>query len=156
VRALLESIVTALGIYAGTLVVGVLSGLIPIINGELYLIGVVLLTGKVWPAIALALLVAAGQMIAKVVLFKAAHGATELGKDSKLGRKIEKARVKVDKWREKPLAVTFVSAITGLPPFYVVTLLAGALGVRFSTFMVLGIIGRVVRFVAIALIVLWI
>lgn len=150
---MLDSIVAALGIYAGTLVVGVLSGLVPIVNGELFLIGVVLLTGQLWPALALAVLVAVGQMIAKVILFKAAHGATELGKESRLGRKIEAARAKIDKWREKPLAITFVSALTGLPPFYIVTLLAGALGVRFKTFLILGIIGRVIRFVALALIV---
>lgn len=153
---LLESIVAALGIYAGTLAVGVLSGLVPIVNGELYLIGVVLLTGEVWPAILLAGLVAVGQMIAKVVLYKAAHGAGNVGKDSKLGKKIEKWRAKIDKWQDKPLAITFVSALTGLPPFYVITLIAGALGVRFRTFMILGIIGRLIRFVAIALIVLWI
>jgi len=154
VRALLDSIVAALGIYAGTLVVGVLSGLVPIINGEIFLVGVVLLSGKLWPAIALALLVAIGQMIAKIILYKAAHSATGLGKDSRLGRKIEAARAKLDKWREKPLAITFISAVTGLPPFYLITLLAGALGVRFRTFFILGIIGRVIRFVALALIVL--
>ena len=155
-RALVDSIVAVLGIYAGTLAVGVLSGLIPVVNGELYLIGVVLLTKQLWPAIVLALLVAVGQMIAKFVLYKAANSASALGKDSKLGRKIENARAKVEKWKDKPLAVTFVSAITGLPPFYIVTLLAGMLGVRFRTFMILGIVGRVVRFVAIALIVLWV
>ena len=155
-RALVDSIVAALGIYAGTLAVGVLSGLIPVVNGELYLIGVVLLTKQLWPAVLLAVLVALGQMIAKFVLYKAAERATALGKDSKLGRKIEAARSKVEKWQDKPLAITFVSAIAGLPPFYIVTLLAGILGVRFRTFLILGIIGRVIRFVAIALIVLWV
>jgi membrane protein YqaA with SNARE-associated domain len=160
VRSLLDSIVAALGIYGGTLVAGVLSGLIPIINGELFLIGVVLLSGKVWPAIVLAVLVAVGQMIAKIILYKMAHGATGLGKESRFGKKLEAAKAKVEKWKtgmwqDKPLAITFVSALTGLPPFYIVTLLAGALGVRFKTFLLLGIIGRVVRFVALALLVLW-
>jgi membrane protein YqaA with SNARE-associated domain len=155
VRSLLDSIVAALGIYTGTLVVGVLSGLIPIVNGELFLIGVVLLSGKLWPAIVLAVLVAVGQMLAKFILYKMAHGATGLGKESRFGKKLEAAKAKVEKWKEKPLAITFISALTGLPPFYIVTLLAGALGVRFRTFLVLGIIGRVVRFVAIALFVLW-
>lgn len=154
-RALVDSIVAALGIYAGTLVVGVLSGLIPIINGELFLVGVVLLTGRPGPAIVLALLVAIGQMIAKFVLYKMAHGATGLKKESRFAKKLEAAKSKVEKWKDKPLAITFVSALTGLPPFYIVTLLAGALGVRFSTFLILGIIGRVVRFVALALLVLW-
>jgi membrane protein YqaA with SNARE-associated domain len=156
VRTLLDSIVAALGIYAGTLVVGVLSGLVPIVNGEIFLVAMVLLTGQVWPAIALGLLVAIGQMIAKVILWKMASGATEAGKDTRLGRKIAQARTKIEKWREKPLAITFISALTGLPPFYIVTLLAAALGVRFRTFLILGIIGRVIRFVVIALIAVWV
>ncbi len=151
-RPLLDSIVAALGIYAGTLVVGVLSGLVPIVNGEVFLVAMVLLTGQLWPAIALALLVAIGQMIAKVILWKMASRATEAGKDTRLGKKIAQARTKIEKWKEKPLAVTFISALTGLPPFYIVTLLAAALGVRFRTFVILGIIGRVVRFVVIAII----
>lgn len=155
-RTLLDSIVAALGIYAGTLVVGVLSGLVPIVNGEIFLVAMVLLTGQVWPAIALGLLVAIGQMIAKVILWKMASGATEAGKDTRLGRKIAQARTKIEKWREKPLAITFISALTGLPPFYIVTLLAAALGVRFRTFLILGIIGRVIRFVVIALIAVWV
>lgn len=152
---MVDSIVAALGIYAGTLVVGVLSGLVPVINGELFLIGVVLFTGQLWPAIALALLVAAGQMIAKVVLYKGVERASEAGKETRFGAKLAKARAKIEKWQDKPYAVTFISAITGLPPFYLVTLIAGALGVRFRTFMILGSIGRVVRFIALALIVLW-
>jgi membrane protein YqaA with SNARE-associated domain len=156
VRSLLDSIVAALGIYAGTLVVGVLSGLVPVINGEVFLVAVVLLTGEVWPAIALALLVAVGQMIAKVMLWKMAASASEAGKDTRFGKKIAQARAKIEKWRDKPLAVTFISALTGLPPFYIVTLIAAALGVRFRTFLILGIIGRVVRFVVIALIAVWV
>lgn len=153
---MVDSLVAALGIYAAALVIGVLSGLVPLINGEVALIVVVLATGKLGPALALAVLVAAGQMIAKIVLYQTARGASELRPDSKLGRRIAHARERIARWNDKPLLVTFVSAITGLPPFYLVTLLAGALGVRFRTFLVLGIIGRVVRFVAIALIVLWV
>ena len=155
-RSLLDSIVAALGIYAGTLVVGVLSGLVPVINGEVFLVAVVLLTGEVWPAIALALLVAVGQMVAKVILWQMAARASEAGKDTRFGKKLAQAREKIEKWRDKPLAVTFISAVTGLPPFYIVTLIAAALGVRFRTFLILGIIGRVVRFVVIALIAVWV
>jgi membrane protein YqaA with SNARE-associated domain len=152
---MIDSVEAALGIYAASLAVGVLSGLVPIVNGELYLIGVVLLTGNVWAALALAVLVGLGQMIAKVILYQAARGATNAGnKDGKIARKIEKARAKIDKWKDKPLMVTFISAVTGLPPFYLITLLAGVLEVRFRTFLILGIIGRTIRFVAIALIAL--
>ncbi len=147
-----DSISAALGIYAASLVIGFVSGLVPIVNGELYLIAVVLLTGSVPGAIALGVLVAAGQMIAKIGLYQAMRGAATAGKRSRLGDKIEKARARIERWRSKPLTVTFVSAVTGLPPFYLVALVAGMLEVRFTTFVTLGFLGRSLRFVTIALI----
>jgi membrane protein YqaA with SNARE-associated domain len=144
-----DSIVAVLGIYAGTLAVGVLSGLIPLINGEVFLVAVVLATKEVAPAIALAVLVAAGQMIAKAILY---HAANKTG--GKLGPKIARARERIAKWKDKPNAVTFISGLTSIPPFYLVTLAAGALGVRFRTFMILGTIGRIIHFVVLALLTL--
>jgi hypothetical protein len=76
----MDSIVQALGIYAATLIVGVLSGLIPIVNGELFLIGIILATDDPPVALAVAVLMAIGQMIAKIVLYKAACKATDLAR----------------------------------------------------------------------------
>jgi membrane protein YqaA with SNARE-associated domain len=148
----MDSIVQALGIYAATLVVGVLSGLIPIVNGELFLIGVILATDDPPVALAVAVLMAVGQMIAKIILYKAACKATDLGR-GRFAAKLQAARERTEKWKNKPLSVTFISAIFGLPPFYIVTLVAGILKVRFISFLWLGIVGRVIRFVALALIV---
>ena len=39
-----------------------------------------------------------------------------------------------------------VSALTGLPPFYLVSIAAPALGVRFGTFLAMGLAGRLLRF----------
>jgi len=152
---MIDSIEAALGIYLASLIVGVLSALIPIINAELYLIGVVLLTGSVPAAIALGLLVGLGQMIVKVGLYEGAKRAGEAGRkrNAKWAAQLERARVRVDQWRSKTW-LTFVSAVVGIPPFYIITLLAGALQVRFRTFLALGILGRSIRFVAIALITL--
>jgi membrane protein YqaA with SNARE-associated domain len=147
-----DSLVGALGIYAATLVAGVASGLIPVINGELYLIGVVLLAPSTLAAVALALLLSVGTMVAKIILYQTARGATQLG-HGRVARGLERARSRMERWREKPLIVTFVSSITGLPPFYLVTLAAGMLEIPLWTFVGLGFVGRVIRFVTIALIV---
>ncbi|MBA3391585.1 MAG: VTT domain-containing protein [Deltaproteobacteria bacterium] len=146
-----DSIEAAVGIYLASLVIGVVSGVIPVVNAELYLIGVVLLGNSVPGAIVLGTLVALGQMIAKAGLYQAARGAGNAGKRSKLGDKIEKARARLERWKSKPLTITFVSAVTGLPPFFLVSLVAGLLEVRFVTFCVLGFVGRTIRFVTIAL-----
>lgn len=149
----MEGIVEATGIYLATLIVGVLSGLVPVINGELFLIGAIKLLADDLPgAIVVAVLMALGQMIAKIILYHAALKTTELGR-GKLADKLRAARERIEKWRSKPLAVLAASASLGLPPFYLVTLAAGVLQIRFVTFLWIGIVGRVVRFVAIALLV---
>jgi membrane protein YqaA with SNARE-associated domain len=38
------------------------------------------------------------------------------------------------------------SAVVGIPPFYVTTVAAGAVGMNFAFFLVVGFIGRLIRF----------
>jgi len=148
----MDSLAATFGIYAATLIVGVVSGLVPIVNGELYLISALLITVDPITGFTLAVLLAIGQMIAKVILYQAARRASNLG-HGRFHAKIEKARAKVAGWRDKPLTLTFVSSIVGLPPFYLVTLVAGIVEVRFFTFLWLGLVGRTIRFLAIAAVV---
>ena len=152
---MIDSIEASVGIYLATLIVSVLSGLIPVVNGELYLIAAIVVADDPAVALVLAVLVAVGQMIAKIGLYYAARGATELGRQTRLGDKLEKARLLVERWRGKPLTLLFVSAVTGLPPFYLVSLVAGVVGIRFPVFLLLGLAGRLIRFIALALIVLY-
>jgi membrane protein YqaA with SNARE-associated domain len=151
----IDSIEASVGIYLATLIVSVLSGLVPVINGELYLIAAILIAKDPTIAIVLAVIVAVGQMIAKIGLYYAALGATRLGRSTRLGAKLERAQLLIERWRGKPLTLLFVSAVTGLPPFYLVSLAAGVVRIRFATFLLLGTVGRVIRFVALALIVLY-
>ncbi len=152
---MIDSIEATVGIYLATLIISVLSGLVPVVNGELYLIAAIVVADDPVVALVLAVIVALGQMIAKIGLYYAARGATELGRSTRLGAKLERAQLLARRWQGKPLTLLFVSAVTGLPPFYLVSLLAGLLRIRFGTFLLLGIIGRVIRFVALALIVLY-
>jgi membrane protein YqaA with SNARE-associated domain len=50
------------------------------------------------------------------------------------------------------LTVVAVSAVTGFPPFYGVSLMAGTLRLPLVAFMTIGTIGRVIRFGAVYLI----
>lgn len=139
--------------FAASFAVAIISGLVPVVNAELYLVGVVLAVGGIPEALLLAVIVALGQMVAKIVMYQAALRATNLGKRSpRLEPKIEKARAYVEKWRSKPLSVSFVSATLGLPPFYLVSLVAGMLQVPFRAFFIVGLIGRTLRFATIAVI----
>jgi membrane protein YqaA with SNARE-associated domain len=142
----------ALGIYLASFLIAVASGVIPIVNAEIYLVGVVLAVGGIPEALVLAVVVSLGQMVAKAVIYQTAKGATTLGtKSGGFAKKLERARERVEKWKSKPLGVTFVSASLGLPPFYIVSLVAGILEVRFRAFMLVGFAGRTLRFGTIAI-----
>ncbi len=144
----METVGPAVGIYLGSFAIAIVSGVLPIVNAELYLIGIVLAIGGVPEALVLGVLIAAGQMIGKGVLFQTARGVSLLGeaRRPKLAARLERARAKLERWRSKPYCVTFVSAAVGLPPLYLVTLMAGILGIRFRAFLLVGFAGRTLRF----------
>ena len=142
------------GVYLASFVIAVVSGVVPVVNAELYLVGVVLAVGGIPEALVLALLVALGQMIAKSAIYRASLGAAKLSerRAQKLAAKLERARTLAERHRRKPLGVTFLSASLGLPPFYVVSILAGILQVRFRAFFAVGFAGRLLRFGTIAVV----
>jgi membrane protein YqaA with SNARE-associated domain len=140
----------SVALFAATLVAGAVSAVVPVVNAEVYLVGVVLATGDLPTAIALAVVIAVGQMIGKSTLYQAALHTANAGRRGKLGPKIERAREAAKRWRSKPYLITFVSAAVSLPPFYLVTLAAGVLEVRFRMFVALGLAGRTIRFVTVA------
>lgn len=123
---------------------GFLSGLIPVVNAELVLVG---LAVSVPPAmLPLAVVgIATGQMIAKAFLYVTGD---------KLVR--ERLHAQLVRWRlvgvgaRSGPAVVGVSALVGVPPFYLVSVAASGLGVRFRTFVLLGLCGRLLRFGALA------
>jgi membrane protein YqaA with SNARE-associated domain len=141
-----EDLLATVGLYGATLIICFVDGLVPVINCELYLLGVsawaISSPSKLPFIVALAAL---GQMAAKTVLYFAGLGAFELS-SGRIKRGIEKARAAIERWRDKPKAVLAVSATVGLPPFYLTSLAAGGLKVRLATFFTIGVIGRAARF----------
>ncbi|MEQ9568769.1 MAG: hypothetical protein RLN75_01155 [Longimicrobiales bacterium] len=135
-------------ILGGLFVGSIVSGVVPLVNAELICVAAAVAV----PFAGLPLVVAAstvGQMIAKVVLFALARSApSRLPK--KAAARLDKA---VEAVRERGGAagsLVFVSAVVGLPPFYGVSLAAGALGMRLSTFLLTGTAGRAIRFAVLA------
>ena len=154
----MESLLEATGVYVGTLLVGILSGLVPVVNSELFIavaIRLFLLDGGLLGVIAVGLLMALGEMIAKVGLYQAAQRGSELA-SGKLAVQLARARARVDKWRSKPLSILFISGVVGLPPFYLIALVAGLLRIRFTTFLWVGMVGRTIRFVGLAVMVYYV
>jgi membrane protein YqaA with SNARE-associated domain len=142
-----EELIGKVGIYAASFVVGFVSGLVPFVNSELYLVAVSPMVSR--PALLpIALLSATGQMAAKTIIFYAGRGVFKINM-GKLDRKIEAVQQKFQEWENKADALMLISAAVGLPPFYVVSFVAGALKLHYIRFFAAGIIGRSIRFTAI-------
>ena len=90
-----------------------------------------------------------GQMIAKMGLYLTARLAP-----SRLPRRAQEALVKgadaIEHRRGAVHSIIAVSSVVGLPPFYAVTLAAGALKVPWLGFFAIGLLGRALRFGALA------
>ena len=141
----------ALAFYGGAVAIAAASAVVPVINAELVLAGLVLVVGDVPRAVILGVLVAFGQMLGKSVVYAGMRGTAKLGASASVG-KLARARALVAKWRTRPRLLMFVSATASIPPYLLVAALAGRAKIRFRTFFAIGLLGRTLRFVTIALI----
>ena len=138
-----EELVLRLGLPVATFVYCIASGIIPVVNAEIFLVGVAAVAppSSLWMV---ALVGALGQMVAKTIMYLGGRGVFRLP----MGKRkvdLEKVRARVERWRSKDLLV-FVSAGLGLPPFYVIAILAGTMHFPFARFLLAGFAGRLVRF----------
>ncbi|RJP80187.1 MAG: hypothetical protein C4524_03850 [Candidatus Zixiibacteriota bacterium] len=134
------------GIYAVTFLVCLASGVVPVLNAEAYLI----FASAVSPPAAilpLILLATMGQMSAKAALYTTGLGVVKLPLRNHAER-MERVRRKFERWKGRTNTFVFLSALTGFPPFYTVSMLAGAIRISFNRFMVFGFVGRFLRFAA--------
>lgn len=140
-----------MGDLLGLLGVAFASALLPFVNIEAYLgvRGSVAGVSSIW---LLGLVAALGQMLGKLVWYYLGANALSWGW---VRRKVEKpkAQQRLARWRERthdrPAVaglLVFVSALSGFPPFAILSVLAGQLRMMVSAFFVLGLVGRWLRF----------
>ncbi|MCP2265324.1 VTT domain-containing protein [Promicromonospora thailandica] len=105
-----------------------------------------------YPSAVLAAVAAVGQVLGKLVWYWAGAGTTRL---PWLRRKLDSPRVDaaMARWRDRtdgrPVytgAVLLASAFAGVPPFMVMSVVAGVLRVRMWLFLGTGLVGRFLRF----------
>lgn len=131
---------TLLGLFTAAVV----SGIVPLVNAELLVIG----AAAVLPAVGIPLVAVvstAGQMVTKAVLFVLARWAPEK-LPARARRMLDRSAEAVAAREGATSSLLFTSAATGLPPFYGVSLAAGALGVSMPRFLLAGGVGRLIRF----------
>ncbi len=131
----------------------VASAVLPWLNAEVLLLSMMPLV-RSWNEAALLVLVAtAGQISGKVAIYWLARAAGR----GDVGRGHGRDRYALDRWRARmtrrpasAVSLLFVSAAVGVPPFFVLSVLAGLLRVRFDAFVAAGTLGRLVHFGVIA------
>jgi membrane protein YqaA with SNARE-associated domain len=127
------------------------SALVPLINVEAYLGAVTATTDGVnlWMLVVSA---GIGQMLGKVLWYEAGRRSMEW---SYIRKKMStpKRQAQLELWRNRvqgrPVfsgAVLLASAFTGIPPYAVISVLAGQLRISFVLFLLTGLIGRTGRF----------
>jgi membrane protein YqaA with SNARE-associated domain len=137
----------------GLLGVSFASALIPLINLEVYLVGLSTVSSpeQVW---LLATVAGVGQMLGKLVWYYLGANSLRWGW---IRKKVEtpKAQAKLELWRhrtnDRPVVgatLLLASAATGFPPFAIVAVLAGQLRMNVVLFLVVGVVGRTIRFAA--------
>ena len=128
----------------GTFVYCLGSAVFPLLHAEAYLITVSALTP---PALSWGLVLAgtAGQMVGKVIMYGAGRGVVRLPSE-RLQRRLEAAAARYEGRRKLGNALILLSASTGLPPFFVTSVVAGMLRVPLVPFIFFGAVGRFLRF----------
>lgn len=129
-------------------VMSIVSGLIPIVNAEVLVAGaaVAVPPGYVIPVIVVC---SVGHMAAKAGLYAGARWLPER-LPAKARDRLERASEKTRRLEQAGFTLVLVSAAVGIPPFYLITLAAGAMRMNFTWFIVVGLLGRGVRFAVIA------
>jgi membrane protein YqaA with SNARE-associated domain len=139
-----QSLVARFGLITASFLVGVISALFPPVNIEVFLFGAGAIAK---PASLPAVVVSAslGQMLGKIGFYFAGRGFMKLP----LGRhqaKFDEWSVRLGRSQRGVDLVMFSSSLWGVPPFLVVPYLAGLFKLSFQRFLLLGMVGRLIRF----------
>jgi membrane protein YqaA with SNARE-associated domain len=140
---------TVICVAAGYFMLAVVSAVLPWVNGEVLMISAIPIAASRPALAALVVAVSAGQMTGKSVMYWLARLST--------GRRPGRWRGVAESWRarlqDRPrsaLATTFISSLVGFPPFFVVSIVAGSLGMAFGRFLAVGATGRLIHFAIVA------
>jgi membrane protein YqaA with SNARE-associated domain len=136
------------GLYPTVYGVCVVSGFVPAVNAEIFLL-LVMSTVQGAQPLPIALAATCGQMTAKSTIYAAGLGVIRLS-TARFKSRLEPVRNHMLHHRLGIFAIMFLSALTGLPPYYVVSFAAGLLKTPFPPFFLAGFLGRFLRFAAFA------
>ena len=137
--------------YGASLAISLIAGVFPIASLEVFLVGLSALKHPSIGELAICcLLGAVGHQVAKTITYFAGEGALE---NKKLKPRVDAIRHKIEKWDKYPHGILFLAATVGLPPMYLIGFIAHPLmNIRFVPFTILTFVGRVGRYMFLAVI----
>jgi len=123
--------------------------MLPFAPIEPFLLGLGLLAPEAM-LVPLALAATASHMAGKALLYLGSGEATQLLSDRRR-QAIERARIRMSRHRAYQYLTVLASAISGVPPFYAITVAAGMVKLPLVPFIAVGTVGRACRFVALVM-----
>jgi membrane protein YqaA with SNARE-associated domain len=132
-----------------TLLIAGLGSVVPFAPIEPFLLGLGLIAPPAM-RVPLALVATAAHMAGKALLYLGSNKATH-HLSTKRQQAIERARIRLSRHRSYQYLTVFTCAVSGLPPFYAITVAAAIVKLPLAPFIVVGTVGRACRFVALVL-----
>lgn len=123
----------------------VASAVFPWVNAEVIVLSLPAVAPSRAALVLLVLIATAGQMTGKCFLYWAGRKGNKV-LPGRAGKVLIKWRDRLEARPSKAVALVLISSVVGLPPFYLMTLLAGALRMNFLVYLTAGTAGRLVRF----------
>jgi len=137
-----QALIAQYGWHLGTFVYASLSGIIPVLNCEVFLLFLVAAAPRDKLA-SLIVTTTVGQMVAKSLLYWGGRGVVRL--PARYQNVLASFGCTLGAGWKAP-ALVFTSAVIGVPPFYAMSIACGALRWSFLSFLLFGTLGRLVRF----------
>ena len=140
------------GLYLGAFLFSFVSGVVPLISIELFLLAVGALTRNPWHLLGVALLTALGQLLSKLLLYASGRGMLPNQLHGRLLRtrgmvRLGHLRDRLASYKGSTGWLLFVSAVVGLPPSYLYSIVCGMMNMSLMLFTGLSALGFVIRFV---------
>ena len=125
------------------------SAVLPWVNAEVLILSLPAVADSRAELVVLVLISTAGQMAGKCVIYWVArHGG--VFPSAWIARWMERWRGRAVARPASSIMLVAASSLVGIPPFFAMSVVAGALKMNFGSFFVAGACGRLVRFFALA------
>lgn len=131
-----ETIINESGLHIVSLLVGFASGVIPVIYAEANLLIIPAVSRKS-QLLPIAIITATGHMFAKAVLYYAGRGALKIP-IGKYQERVISFNHRLSQLSEVRDPLILLSAASGYPPFYLVSISAGVFRLNFAKFFAIG------------------